>query len=271
MIQPTKPTFPKPADHQGRVYIVTGASSGIGKRIAELLHAEGAKLVLADISENLSDVAKTLDAQWVVADLSDPGPNADCVSLALEAYGQLDGAVMAAGVVNSAHLADTSAADFQRVLEINVLAPFHLTKAMLPSLRGTGRGPSLVYVGSKDAFDVVPGVAAYSVSKAALLQLAKTVAIEEGRHGIRANVLHPDVVLEGSGLWGAELRANRASHHGVSADDLARHYSKRNALGVALSADDMAYAVSFLLSRRAAAVSGAVLTVDGGYGPAFPR
>ncbi len=263
--------FPKPADHQGRVYVVTGAASGIGRRIAELLHAEGARLVLADVSKTLPAVAASLDAQWVVADLSDPAPNRDSVAKATQAYGHVDGAVMAAGVVNSTDLASTSAADFRRVLDINLMAPFHLTQALLPHLRGSDRGPSLVYVGSKDAFDVVPGVAAYSVSKAALLQLAKTVAVEEGPHGIRANVLHPDVVLEGSSLWGKELKANRASHHGVSPDDLAKHYSKRNALGVALSADDMAYAVSFLLSLRASSISGAVLTVDGGYGPAFPR
>ena len=126
-------------------------------------------------------------------------------------------------------------------------------------------------MGSKDAFDVVPGLLAYSVSKAALLQLSKTIAIEEGRYGVRSNVLHPDVVIEGSGLWDEELQQNRASKHGVDVSDLAEHYKSRNALGIALSTDDMAYAISYLLSQRARAVSGTVITVDGGYGPAFPR
>ena len=97
MTEKTENAFPKPADHQGRVYVVTGAASGIGKRIAELLHAEGACLVLADVSETLLEIAVALDAQWVVGDLSDPAPNRDCVAKAKQAFGHVDGAVMAAG------------------------------------------------------------------------------------------------------------------------------------------------------------------------------
>ena len=90
---------------------------------------------------------------------------------------------MAAGVVNSTDLASTSAADFRRVLDINLMAPFHLTQALLTASAGLGSRTVSGLCRVKDAFDVVPGVAAYSVSKAALLQLAKTVAVEEGPHG----------------------------------------------------------------------------------------
>jgi NAD(P)-dependent dehydrogenase (short-subunit alcohol dehydrogenase family) len=263
--------FPRSSSHSGQTYVVTGAASGIGHRTAELLAAEGASLVLADIAEGVADVAKTLGGKAVVGDLSDANICAKCADVAMDAFGRLDGAVIAAGVVNSKSIHETTQAEFQRVMDINLLAPFLLTKALIPHLRTADNGAGLVFVGSKDAFDIVPGLAAYSVSKAALLQLAKTVAIEEGKFGIRSNIIHPDVVIEGSSLWNAELRSNRAAKHGVDPDGLADHYRARNALGIALSTDDMAYAASFLLSDRARAISGAVLSVDGGYGPAFAR
>jgi len=263
--------FPCPADHQGRRYVITGAASGIGRRTAELLAAEGASLVLADISDAVEAVAASLDATAMVGDLACEDNCRALAQTAGDRLGGVDGAVIAAGIVRSAAIAETSGADFEHVMNVNVMAPFHLTRALLVHLRAATGGAGLVYIGSKDAFDIVPGLVGYSVSKAALLQFAKTVAIEEGKHGIRSNVIHPDVVIDGSSLWTDELRRNRAAKHGVDPADLASHYTSRNALGVALTTDDMAYAASFLLSRRARAITGAVLTVDGGYGPAFPR
>lgn len=266
-----KNDFPKATDHKDRVYVVAGAASGIGRRTAELLSAEGAQLVLADISEGVYDVATALNAASVVGDLTNVETCSACLTSGLSAYGRIDGAVIAAGVVNSNPIADTTEADFRRVMDINLMAPFLLTRALIPHLRQSDRDAALVYIGSKDAFDVVSGLVAYSVSKAALLQLSKTVAVEEGPHGIRSNTIHPDVVIEGSSLWGKTLRQNRATKHGVDVDALADHYKARNALGVALTTDDMAYAASFLLSPRATAITGAVITVDGGYAPAFAR
>ncbi len=263
--------FPKASHHKGRVYVVTGAASGIGRRTAELLTAEGAQLVLADISDDLHGVAEALSAAAVVGDLSDAETCENCLKKGREAYGRIDGAVIAAGVVNSKSIAETTEPDFRRVMDINLMAPFLLTKALIPHFRQSDRDASFVFVGSKDAFDVVRGLVAYSVSKAALLQLSKTVAVEEGPYGIRSNIIHPDVVIEGSSLWSETLRQNRAAKHGVDANALADHYKARNALGVALTTDDMAYAASFLLCARASAISGTVLTVDGGYAPAFPR
>jgi len=263
--------FPRPSDHTSRVYVLTGAASGIGRRTAELLAAEGAQLLLADISPGVEDVARGLGAISVLGDLTLSENCEKCADTAMQAYGRIDGAVVAAGVVNSRSIADTAEQDFRRVMDINLIAPFLMTKALIPHLRDREAGAAFVYIGSKDAFDVVPGLVAYSISKAALVQLSKTVAIEEGKHGIRANIIHPDVVIEGSGLWTPELRRNRAEKHGVGSDQLADHYRARNALGISLTTDDMAYAASFLLSARARAISGTVLTVDGGYGPAFPR
>lgn len=257
--------------HRDRVYVVTGAASGIGRGIAELLAAEGAKLVLADISENVSNVANKIGAVFVKGDLTKAENCEKCVEKAIQEYGNIDGAIMAAGIVDPNTIAGTSLEDYHKVMDVNVTSPFLLSKAVIAKLREQGNGGSLVYIGSKDAFDAVPGVAAYSISKAALLQLAKTVALEEGKYGIRSNVVHPDVVIEGSSLWSEELRANRSEKHGVDLDDLPEHYRKRNALGIILKPEDMAYAVSFLMSNRAAAISGAVISVDGGYGPAFPR
>ena len=258
-------------EHEGSVFVVTGAASGIGRAVAQELSGQGARLVLTDLSSELSGVAEALGAEAIIGDLTDPAINRACVSTALNAFGRIDGAVMCAAVVSLTSVAEADPDDFRRVLDINLMAPFHLTQAIVPEMRRQGDGGALVYVGSKDAFDPVPNVAAYSVSKAALVQLAKTVALEEGRHGIRANLVHPDVVMDGSGLWDDNLKANRAAKHGVDPSNLAEHYRSRNALNIVLSSKHMADAVSFLLSSRAEAITGGVLNVDGGYGPAFPR
>jgi len=100
--------------------------------------------------------------------------------------------------------------------------------------------------------------------------LSSFLAIENGEAGIRVNIVHPDGVFEGSGLW-REIKKERARSHGVSAAGLEKYYQDRNLMKVRVEARDVAEAVLFFLSQRSAKTTGCMLTVDGGLKEAFPR
>jgi NAD(P)-dependent dehydrogenase (short-subunit alcohol dehydrogenase family) len=138
-------------------------------------------------------------------------------------------------------------------------------------LKAQGLGGSLVFVATKNVMSPGKDFAAYSASKAAEAQLAKVAALEGGSHGIRVNLVNPDAVFRDSGLWSAEIREERARAQGIAVEEIEDFYRKRNLLGVSVLPEDVAEAVLFLASDRAAKTTGCTLTVDGGVRDAFPR
>jgi len=261
----------------GRVYIVTGAASGIGRDIARHLSFLGAALCLADISgESLNATAEELTRNGVrplaiSGDLTDEAVVDRVVSMAVRRFGGVDGAVLNAGVAIPGQITQLSAKDWRRSLEVNSTSHFLLSKRLLPVLIAQGIGGSLVFIGSKNMFSPGAGFGAYSASKAALAQLARTVAIESGSEGIRSNIVNPDNVFAGSLLWSPETRAQRAAVYGIRPEDLETYYTQRNLLKVPISGHDVAKGVAFLLSDDACRTTACVLTVDGGVPGVFPR
>ncbi len=261
----------------GRAYIVTGAASGIGRDIARHLSSLGAALCLADISrESLDATAEELTRNGVrplsiAGDLTDEAVVDRMVSMAVRRFGGVDGAVLNAGVAIPGQITQLSAKDWRRSLEVNSTSHFLLAKRLLPVLIAQGMGGSLVFIGSKNMFSPGAGFGAYSASKAALAQLARTVAIEGGSAGIRSNIVNPDNVFAGSLLWSPELRAQRAAVYGIRPEDLETYYTQRNLLKVPISGHDVAKGVAFLLSDDACRTTACVLTVDGGVPGVFPR
>ncbi|MET1063870.1 MAG: SDR family oxidoreductase [Arthrobacter sp.] len=262
----------------GRVFCITGAASGIGASIARVLAGMGATLVLADVNaQRLERVASEIRGlhgaavSIVCGDVSLHDVNADIVATALVDYERLDGIVINAGIATTGMLADLTAEAWHRCMQVNLFSAFSLTQQALRALTTQGRGGSIVYIASKNAFGPGKGFGAYSVSKAAMVQLARIAAIEGGEHGIRCNVVNPDSVFEGSQLWSPEIRRQRAAAHGVQEDELEEHYAQRNLLQASISGADVGEAVAFLLSERARRTTGCVLTVDGGVPAAFPR
>ncbi len=265
------------APFRGRVYIVTGAASGIGRDIARHLAAKGAQLGLGDIDTLALDrTADELEAAsgrpaTVGGDLTDEAVVAELVNATVRRFGGVDGAVFNAGVAIPGEINSLSAADWRRSLDVNATSHFLLAKHLLPILQAQRLGGSLVFIGSKNMFSPGAGFGAYSASKAALAQLARTVAIEAGPFGVRSNIVNPDNVFEGSALWSPELRAQRAAVYGIRPEDLEAYYTQRNLMKVPISGLDVAKAVAFMLSDEAMRTTACVLTVDGGVPGVFPR
>jgi NAD(P)-dependent dehydrogenase (short-subunit alcohol dehydrogenase family)/ribulose-5-phosphate 4-epimerase/fuculose-1-phosphate aldolase len=264
---------PPPPELAGTIAVVTGAASGIGRDVARDLAARGAHLLLADIDEaGLAETAAGLDrAVAVPGDLTDGAVVDEVVSTAICSFGGLDAIVLNAGVGSTGELADLPVDEWRRSMEINLNAHFLLTRRALALLREQGIGGSLVYVASKNAFAPGAGFGPYSVAKAGLVQLMRIAALEGGPCRIRANAVNPDAIFAGSRLWSDELRRERAEAHGVEVDELEAFYASRSLLGRAVTGQDVAEAVAFLVSDRSQATTGAVIPVDGGVPGAFPR
>jgi NAD(P)-dependent dehydrogenase (short-subunit alcohol dehydrogenase family) len=207
----------------------------------------------------------------VVGDLTDGRVVDRAVHTAVASFGGLDAVVLNAGIGATGRLEEVDDGTWERSLDVNLTAPFALTRRAIQLMRDQGIGGSLVYVASKNAFQPGPGFGPYSVAKAGLVQLMRIAALEGGRHGIRANAVNPDAIFTGSKLWSDDLRRERAAAYGIPVEDIETFYASRSLLGRAVTGADVAEAVAFLVSDRSRATTGAVVPVDGGSPGAFPR
>jgi rhamnose utilization protein RhaD (predicted bifunctional aldolase and dehydrogenase)/NAD(P)-dependent dehydrogenase (short-subunit alcohol dehydrogenase family) len=251
----------------GKVALVTGAASGIGRAIADRFEAEGAHLVLCDLTEGDAGARR----EWVVGDVSEESTADRAVSAAVRAYGGIDIVVSNAGIAHPAPIEELSLADWERSFAVNSRAHFLIARAAMRLLRRQKLGGSVVFNGSKNVLAPGKGFAAYSAAKASEAQLAKVLALEAAEIGVRVNTLHPDAVFAGTKLWSDELRRERARAHGVAVEDLESFYAERNLLGRAVRPEDVAEAALFFASDRSSRTTGAYLTVDGGVREAFGR
>ncbi len=248
-------------------YVITGAGSGIGRAVAGLaakgVDATGpVSLALVDRDADALDRAAAeltgLGATCVtlVADLSDPQSPGDAVRRAVEALGGLDALVSNAGITAAAPLEDLDLETYERTFAINTRATWLLAKAAFPALRDS-RG-AIVATASISATNPTPPLGMYSPSKAALLMIIRQMALEWGRHGIRANCVSPgptDTGLTRSSFGDLENVAARANREYREATTPMRKIAR---------ADDIAEAILFLAGPRAAHVTGVDLPVDGG-------
>jgi NAD(P)-dependent dehydrogenase (short-subunit alcohol dehydrogenase family) len=262
-----------------QVALVTGAANGIGRAIALRLAAEGAHLAVTDIdTEGAQGVAEEINrrvgpgrAVAMPLNVADPAQVAQAYQDLRLAYGGLDILVSNAGIAPVGAIDTLSLDDWQRSLDINTTGHFLVAAEAVRLMKEQGAGGSLVFIGTKNVPAPGADFGAYSVSKAAEVQLARVLALENGQFGIRSNVVNPDAVFQGSQLWSEEVRQQRAAAHGVSVDQLEAFYQQRSLLRVPVRAEDVAEAVLFLASARSSRTTGAMLPVDAGVREAFPR
>jgi rhamnulose-1-phosphate aldolase/alcohol dehydrogenase len=271
--------LPKEKELAGRVALVTGAASGIGRAIAMRFAGEGAHVVVTDLDESLADeLAQTIveanglrRAVSVRLDVSDEQNVDHAFREAVRAYGGVDIVVSNAGISSFGSLDELPTADWDRSFAVNTRGHFFIAREALRVMKRQGRGGSIVFNASKNVTAPGRDFGAYSVSKAAEAQLCRIVALEGGEHGIRANMLNPDAIFGDSRFWSEEMRSMRAQAYGIESDDLPGFYRNRTLLKVEVTAEDVAEAALFLAGPRSAKTTGAMLPVDGGVKEAFPR
>lgn len=270
---------PAPRELAGKVAVVTGGASGIGRATARRLAEDGAHVVILDINlEGAKKVADELTAKHgyrrgmaVHCNVT----SEEAVNHALEevvlAYGGVDIVVSNAGIAISAPLEETSVAQWDRTFDILAKGYFLVSRAAFRAWKAQGTGGSLIYVASKNSLAAGKNAAAYSAAKAAELHLARCLAEEGGANGIRVNSVLPDGVLEGSSIWDDGWRAARAAGYGIKPAELEEFYRKRTTLKVNVYPENIAEAISFLAGPRASRTTGGVITVDGGVSSAYVR
>ncbi len=242
---------------QGQVAIVTGAGSGIGRASALLFAAEGARIVHCDrASEPTNETQRLLEKQGaesvaIAADVSREETAPELVRLAIERFGKLTIVMNNAGTGTNALTGELPLAEWDRVHNVNVRAQFMLIKAALPAMIKAGGG-SIVNVASVMAEATDYGLAAYCSSKAGVAGLTRTVALEYGRYGIRANYIMPGPIYTGM------TRAN------FDKDEIRKVWEKKTALKRLGQPEDMARVALFLASSDAGYVTGAGIRADGG-------
>jgi len=229
----------------GRVAIVTGAASGIGRATADRLAEEGATVVRADVaSQGMGDDA-------IVGDVSDPSFAPQLVTQTIERHGRLDVLANVAGILRTANTHEHPLEVWDQVLAINLTGTFLCCRAALPELLKTGG--NIVNVSSTAALAGHPWAAAYSASKGGVLALTRTIAVEYGRKGVRCNAVCPGSI---------QTPITKDFDFPEGADmDLVRRIM---ALDTARGPETVAAAIAFLASDDAAHVNGDELRVDGG-------
>jgi len=240
-----------------RCAVVTGAGTGIGRSIAHLLARDGYALgLIGRRPEPLEDLAAELDHAVVApADVGSREQSAAAFSRLMKAFDGIDLLVNNAGVGQSDTVLDEPLEQWEATLRTNLTGAFLMTQMALPSL--IERRGSVVNVSSISGLLAGPGWASYCVSKAGLIMLAKCVANDYGRKGVRANAVCPGWVRTPMGdedmdrLGGDRETAYAASH-------------RLHPLGRPADPEEVAGVISFLASEAASYVTGAVLTVDGG-------
>ncbi|MEO1676896.1 MAG: bifunctional rhamnulose-1-phosphate aldolase/short-chain dehydrogenase [Pseudomonadota bacterium] len=271
--------LPKPKPLAGRVALVTGAAGGIGGATCARLAAEGAAIVATDIdAERLGATVASLQQRFgrdnavgVAMDVTSEAAVQAAFAEAVRSYGGIDILVSNAGIASAAKVEDTTLALWNRNMDILATGYFLAAREAFRLMLAQGTGGSIVFIGSKNALAASGGASAYCTAKAAEVHLARCLALEGAPKGIRVNTVNPDAVLEGSTIWQGQWRAQRAASYGVEEDDLARVYRERSLLKRSVLPEDIAEAVAFLASDRAAKSTGNILNVDAGNATAFTR
>ena len=245
----------------GKVAIVTGAGTGIGRASAETLAREGASVVIANRSaETGEETARRIAEQGGQATFcrTDVAREADCilaVQTAIERYGRLDILVNNAGIFPRYSLAETTPEVLDEIMHTNFGGAFFCCKHAIPAMV-QGGGGSIVNVGSLHGLLGSPNLVAYAASKGALLNLTKTLAAAHARQQVRVNYLIPGwVISEG------EIRVQAADGHD---EQWLEEMGKRMPMGRMQEPQDAANAILFLASDESSQITGAVINTDGG-------
>ncbi len=247
-------------DYRGKVALVTGGGSGIGRATCEIFEQRSGAVVVADVreaaaKETVESIARQGGrAEAIGCDVTRWADVQTAVDTARRVFGRLDVVINCAGILRGSRLEDTSEEDWSEVLRVNLTGAFLVTKAAMKTMREQGGG-SIVHIASRMAIRVKEEHGAYAASKAGILQLTQMAALEGGPHGIRVNCVCPGFI---------DTPMTRLSGPKESVDAQFAGWAKVCPLGRAGRPDEIARAMLFLASDEASFITGVALPVDGG-------
>ena len=254
---------------EGKCAIVTGAASGIGREIAMTFAREGAKVAIADLNKPAAErcaaelVAAGGEAIALAMDVADERSVVDGVAAAVAAFGGVDILVSNAGVQIVHPLEEFSYAEWKTMIAIHLDGAFLTTRACLPHMYGSGRGGSIIYMGSVHSKEASVLKAPYVTAKHGLIGLAKAVAKEGARHGVRANVICPGFVR--TPLVEKQI-PEQAEKLGISEDDVIRKVMLKDTVdGQFTTLRDVAEVALLFASFPSNALTGQSLVVSHGW------
>ena len=256
----------------GRIAIVSGAGSGLGRSIAAGLAEAGAAVGLADVDFAAAQAAATqlaarLPKASVLPLRCDVTSEAE-VEAAFDQlsrhWGGLDILVNAAGIAPAQELVNLSLQEWRRAIDINLTGYFLMARAAAHLLIEQGLGGSIINLSSKSGLEASRSNTAYNATKAGEIHMARGWALELGKHGIRVNSVAPGNVFEGSKIWNPRYIRECARKYGLKPEEVIPHYIGLTALGREITGQDIANAVIFLCSEEARTITGQTLVADSG-------
>ncbi len=254
-------------DMKEKVALVTGASSGIGRATALKLAAEGATVIaigrnqaeLGHVREHARDTAGAIKPH--LADVTETSHVDRLVTETFETFGRIDVLINAAGIIKNGSIEDTTLADWDKMMNVNVRSMFYLTNRCVPHLAAV-KG-NVVNVSSVTGIRAFPNVLAYCVSKAATDQLTRCAALELAPKGVRVNAVNPGVVV-------TNLH-KRGGMNDENYEQFLANAKNSHPLGRPGTADEVADLILFLASEKAGWITGVTYSIDGGRGQTCAR
>ena len=244
---------------QGKVALVTGAASGIGKACVEALSAQGAAVIVLDIDTNITSIFTAKNILPLVCDVTDEEQIKNSITQGVRTFGGLDILVNNAGIFPASLTIENMSQDvWNKSLAVNLTAHELILKHSIPFLR-LGIDPAVIFIASKNVLAPGPGASAYSVAKAGFTQLARVAALELASDNIRVNMLHPDAVFD-TAIWTDEVLQKRADSYGMTIQE----YKTKNLLKTEISSHDVANLACAMAGSLFAKTTGAQVPIDGG-------
>jgi NAD(P)-dependent dehydrogenase (short-subunit alcohol dehydrogenase family) len=244
-----------------RVAIVSGGGAGIGAAVARALAREGASVAVTGRRPGpIGEVAAAIGGVAIAGDVADPAAAQEAVDETVRTFGGLDVVVANAGLGLGGAAGDVTDDAWRATLDVNLTGAMYLCRAAIPHLIARGGG-SIVLVSSVSAFVSAPESAAYETSKAGMVGLARSIARDYGRRGIRCNALCPGWVRT---AMGDEAMDDLAERLGITREEAYLRSQELIPLGRPAEPDEIAACCAFLASDDASYVTGAALLADGG-------
>ncbi|MBI3034356.1 SDR family oxidoreductase [Candidatus Woesearchaeota archaeon] len=239
---------------EGKVAIVTGAGSGIGRAAAIIFAREGAKVAVADYDEkNGRETASSISgAIFIKADVSKNSDAKKLVADTVKKFGKLDVLFNNAGIVRWGNAVDTKEEDWNRVIDVNLKGAFLCSKYAIPEMIKAGRG-SIINTASIAGLVAFGGIAAYCASKGGLIQLTRSMALDFAPKNIRVNAICPGIIKT---AMTKDILNNK---------EMMQSMLKSTVIGRLGEPEDIAYAALYLASDESSFVTGTTLAVDGGW------